>query len=141
VHCREHAVRLHRAHAKFEAAGLPVVMIGQATPRHAAHFRRRLELEFPVLADERRESYRAAGAKVGTMAEVAGAKSVAAGALATIRSAGKVQQGRVIGHAYQLGGTMVVAPDGTVVWSHMSENASDNASPEEILEAAAGVAP
>jgi hypothetical protein len=31
---------------------------------------------------------------------------------------------------------MVVRPDGTVAWSHMSEDASDNASPEEILAAA-----
>jgi hypothetical protein len=42
----------------------------------------------------------------------------------------------VIGHAAQLGGAMVVAPDGHVTWSHMAEDASDNASPDEILAAA-----
>ncbi len=30
---------------------------------------------------------------------------------------------------------MLIAPDGTVAWSHMAQDASDNASPEEILEA------
>jgi hypothetical protein len=30
---------------------------------------------------------------------------------------------------------MVIAPDGSVVWSHRSEDASDNAPPEEILAA------
>jgi hypothetical protein len=30
---------------------------------------------------------------------------------------------------------MIVRQDGSVAWSHMSEDASDNASPEEILEA------
>ena len=45
------------------------------------------------------------------------------------------RQGRTIGHPAQLGGAMVIAPDGRVIWSHMAEDASDNASPEEILEA------
>ena len=44
-------------------------------------------------------------------------------------------QGRTIGHPAQLGGAMVIAPGGAVVWSHMAEDASDNASPEEILAA------
>jgi hypothetical protein len=30
---------------------------------------------------------------------------------------------------------MVIAPGGEITWSHMSEDASDNASPEEILAA------
>ena len=29
----------------------------------------------------------------------------------------------------------MVVPDGRVAWSHMAEDASDNASPEEILAA------
>jgi hypothetical protein len=127
---------LQRAHPDFEAAGLPLVLIGQATPRHAAHFRRRMGIDLPVLADERRESYRLAGAKVGTLGEVAGPRSVAAGAVRSIRSGGKAMQSRVIGHPYQLGGAMIVAPDGRVAWAKMSERAEDNAEPAEILAAA-----
>jgi len=136
VHCRSHALQLQDARPQFEAAGLPLVMIGQATPRQAAHFRRKMGVEFPVLADEHRESYRLAGAKVGTLGEVAGPRSVAAGAVRTIRSGGKAMQTRVIGHPYQLGGAMIVVPDGRVVWATMSENAADNAGPQEILAAA-----
>ena len=33
---------------------------------------------------------------------------------------------------------MVIKPDGGVAWSHMSQDASDNAPPEEILEAVRG---
>ena len=108
-------------------------MIGQATPRHAAHFRRRHELEIPVLADEKRRSYKAAGAKVATMGELVGPKMLAKGAAASRRHG--VVQGRTIGHPAQLGGAMVITADGTVAWSHMSEDASDNATPEEILAA------
>ena len=129
-------MQLHRAREEFDAPGVRLVLIGQATPRHAAHFRRRHEVDLPVLADEKRESYRAAGAKVATAGELLGPKSVSRGLLKTVGSGGKVRQGKVIGHPAQLGGSMVIAPDGRVSWSHMSEDASDNASPEEILAAA-----
>jgi hypothetical protein len=126
-------VQLHRAREQFEATGAGVVLIGQATPRQAAHFRRKLEIELPVLADERRESYKAAGAKIATMNELLGPKVVAKGLATTARLG--VTQGRTIGHPAQLGGAMVILPDGTIPWSHMSQDASDNASPDEILTA------
>jgi peroxiredoxin len=124
-------VQLHRARDQFEAAGASLTLIGQVTPRHAAHFRRRQGIELPVLADEDRASYRAAGAKVATMGELLGPKVVAKG-LATSARTGLVQ-GRTVGHPAQLGGAMVIAPDGRVVFSHMAQDASDNAEPEEIL--------
>ena len=109
------------------------MLIGQVTPRHAAHFRRRQGIELPVLADEKRASYRAAGAKIATMGELLGPSVVAKGLLTTART-GRVQT-RVVGHPAQLGGAMVIRADGTVAWAHMSDDASDNASPEEILDA------
>jgi AhpC/TSA antioxidant enzyme len=129
-------VQLHRARSEFEAAGVSLVLIGQATPRHAAHFRRRQEIDLPVLADESRETYKAAGAKIATAGELLGPKSVSRGLKAAVESRGKVRQGRVIGHPAQLGGAMVIAPGGDVTWTHMAEDASDNATPDEILTAA-----
>jgi peroxiredoxin len=126
-------VQLHRAREQFEAAGARLVLIGQLTPRHAAHFRRRREIELPVLADEKRESYKAAGAKIATMGELVAPKIVAKGALTTARTG--LVQGRTIGHPAQLGGAMVIGADGRVAWSHMSQDASDNAAPKEILAA------
>ena len=127
---------MNRAREDFEAAGVGLVLIGQATPRHAQHFRRKFELEIPVLADEKRASYRAAGAKIATMGELLGPKSVSKGISHSMRSRGAIRQGRVIGHPAQLGGAMIVTPDGRVAWSHMAEDASDNAANEELLEAA-----
>jgi AhpC/TSA antioxidant enzyme len=124
---------LDSAREKFVAAGAKLVLIGQLTPKHAAHFRRRQKIELPVLADEQRATYKAAGAKVGSLNELLGPKVVAKGALTTLRT-GKLQ-GRTIGHPAQLGGAMVIDPSGEIVWSHMAEDASDNASPEEILAA------
>jgi hypothetical protein len=128
---------LDRARGDFKAAGVGLVLIGQATPRHAAQFRRRQGIQLRVLADEQRISYRAAGAKIASVTELFGPSSVSKGLLAGARSR-KIQT-RTVGNAAQLGGSLVVGPDGKVAWSHLSANAGDNASPEEILAAVRSV--
>jgi prostamide/prostaglandin F2alpha synthase len=130
---------LDRAREEFEAARANVVLIGQLTPRHAAHFRRRQDIHLPVLADEKRQSYKAAGAKIATINELLGPKVIAKGTAVAVRTG--LRQGRTLGHPAQLGGAMVITPEGAVAWSHMSENAGDNASPEEILAAVRDTAP
>jgi hypothetical protein len=124
---------LDRARGDFKAAGVDLVLIGQATPRHAAQFRRRQGIQLPVLADQKRVSYRAAGAKIASVSELFGPRSVSQGLIAGARSR-KIQT-RTVGNAAQLGGSLLIRPDGHVAWSHMSANAGDNASPEEILAA------
>ena len=126
-------MQLYRERDSVTDAGATLVLIGQGTPRQAAHFRRRLHIDLPVLADRTRQSYRAAGAKVATLDELFGPKVVAKGIVTALRS--RRPQGRTIGHPAQLGGAMIVRPDGSVAWSHMSEDASDNATPAEIVAA------
>jgi AhpC/TSA antioxidant enzyme len=126
-------VQLHRAREEFEAAGAGLVLIGQATPRHAAHFRRRQKLELPVLADEHRVSYKAIGARKGSTAQLLGPSVVAKGLLTTARTG--IVQGRTIGSASQLGGAMVIAPGDRVLFEHTAKDASDNATPEQLLAA------
>jgi hypothetical protein len=128
-------MQLHRAREEFDEAGVPIVFIGQATPRQANRFRERLGLDpLPVLADEKRESYKAAGLPRGSAAELIGPRSVLSGVKHGARSG--VVQGRVIGDARQLGGAMIVLPGGEVVWSHVQEHAGDTVDPEELLDAA-----
>ncbi|MGN6171294.1 MAG: AhpC/TSA family protein [Solirubrobacteraceae bacterium] len=131
--CKQHAIQLDRAREQFEAAGAGLVLIGLATPRQAAHFRNRQGLHLRVLADENRESYEAAGAKRANATGLVGPRVVAKGALATLRT-GRLQT-RPVGDSAQLGGALVIVPDGNVAWSHMSQDASDNAQPREILAA------
>jgi len=126
-------VQLHRARGEFENAGATLTLIGQATPRHAAQFRRRQGIQLPVLADEERVSYKAAGAKVAGITDLFGPKVIAKGAVTGVRN--KSIQTRTIGNTAQLGGALVVRPDGSVAWSHMSNDAGDNASLAEIIEA------
>lgn len=126
-------MQLHRAREQFEAAGANLVLIGQLTPRHAAHFRRRQGIELPLLADETRASYKAAGAKIATFGELLGPGVVAKGLVTSVRT-GRVQ-GRTLGHPAQLGGTIVIRPGNEIVYSHMAQDASDNAAPDDIVAA------
>jgi hypothetical protein len=124
---------LNRARNDIEAAAGRLVLIGQATPRHAAHYKRRYAPELQILADEERGSYRAAGTIRGGAAELLSPGVILKG---IGRSAKNRQvQGRPVGDVQQLGGTMIVMPDGSIPWSHMSTDAADNATVEEIVEA------
>jgi len=135
VHCRDHAVQLHRARERFEQAGLGLVLIGQATPRHAAHFRRKLGLEpLTVLADEERASYRAMGLRRANLAQLLGPKSVLAGVRHGARSG--VVQGRIVGDAAQLGGAAIVDTSGEIRFFTASEHAGDTVEPGDLLGAA-----
>jgi len=126
-------MQLHRARSEFDQAGANLVLIGQATPRQAAHFRRRQGIQLPILADEERVSYEAAGAKSAGVLDLWNPKVVFKGTITGVRE--RTVQTRTIGDANQLGGVLVIDTKGDVTWSHMSTDASDNASPEDILAA------
>jgi hypothetical protein len=90
-------------------------------------------IDLPILADEERVSYKAAGAKLATLDELLGGSVVVKGVVASARDG--VVQGRTVGEPAQLGGSMIIHPDGSIPWTHMSEDASDIAGPSEIVEA------
>jgi peroxiredoxin len=127
-------VQLHRDRERFEAAGVRLAVIGQGTPAHARHFRDTQEVDLPMYVDERRESYRAAGAKIGTFSELLGPKSVLSGLRRSLAEG--VHQGRTIGHPAQLGGVLIVKPDGTIPYAHLADDASDNPPNDKVLAAA-----
>ncbi len=128
-------MQLHRHRKEFEEAGARLAVIGQGTPRHAEHFIEEYGLDgMQVLVDPDRKTYEAAGAKIATVDELWHPRIVARGAKLTATD--RLVQGRTQGHAAQLGGVLVVARDGRITWAHMSDDASDNAPTEEVLQAA-----
>jgi hypothetical protein len=133
VHCRDHAVQLHRARERFAEAGARLVLIGQATPRQAAAFRRKTKIDLPVLADEERRTYKLAGLKRGNLTQLLGPRSVLAGVRHGARSG--VVQGRIVGDAAQLGGALVVGRGGEVLYEQRSRHAGDTVEPDELLAA------
>jgi hypothetical protein len=127
-------VQLHRDRGAFEEAGVELAVIGQGTPKHARAFKEDHGLELTLLVDPERKTYEAAGAKMASVRELFGPR-VALRGLRAVASE-RVVQGRTIGHPAQLGGVLVVAPGGEVVWSHLADNAGDNPPNDVVLEAA-----
>ena len=121
------------AQPRFAQAGADVILIGQATPKDAANFRRQFEIELPILADKRRTSYKAVGATMAGVTGLVGPK-VAVKGIKTALGKGVIQ-GRTIGHPAQLGASIVIAPGGEVLFKQLAKDASDNAPPEQMLDA------
>ena len=146
VFCRQLAVDIHRHRHQFEEADVELVMIGFGTPEDAREFRRLQNVDLKLLVDPDRKVYGMAGAKVGTLGEVIGPRQVWRGLVATVMSrigqgSIAVHQGKILGHAAQLGGVLVIAPDGSVRYAYLSEQSGDNPPAREVLAAARAIRP
>jgi hypothetical protein len=127
-------VQLHRDREKFDSAGVRLAVIGQGTPAHARDFQRSQDVDLPMYVDSGRDSYFAAGTKVATFGELLGPRMVARGIRSSMTD--RVRQGRTVGHPAQLGGVMIVKPDGSIPFAHLADDASDNPPNDEVLDAA-----
>ena len=128
-------MQLHRDRDRFASAGVRLVVIGQGTPDDAREFQARNHVEgLPMVVDSTRASYDAAGAKVATVNELVGPRVMARGTVSALRT--RLPQTATKGHPAQLGGVLLVLPDGSVPYAHLSEDAGDNAGTDEILAAA-----
>ena len=130
-------MQLYRAREQVTGGRASLTFIGQGTPRHAAHFRRRQEIDLTVLADEDALSYRAAGTRRGNVVDLVGPKPVVKGIVAAVKR-GQIQ-GRPVGDIARLGGAMVVLPGDEIAWARMAEDAADNVSAAELAEAVAAI--
>jgi hypothetical protein len=87
-----------------------------------------------ILVDPARESYDAAGAKIATMGELLGPRVMLKGTTSALPTG--LLQTTTKGHAAQLGGVVIVAPDGSVPYAHLADEAADNLPTDEVLAAA-----
>ena len=110
-----------------------LAVVGQGTPEQARHFRDSQKVDLPLYVDARRDAYRAAGTKLATFAELLGPRQLLRGAHRSL--AARVRQGRTVGHPAQLGGVLIVMPDGSVPYAHLADDASDNPPNSDVLRA------
>ena len=121
---RQHIDEIH-------AAGAELYAIGNGAPMFIEGFRETTGFTGPVFTDPSLAVYRAAELRrgVGTIVSLrAAARTVGA-----LRRG--FRQGRTEGDALQQGGVLVIAPDGRVLYHHVSASPGDNAPPEEIIRA------
>jgi alkyl-hydroperoxide reductase/thiol specific antioxidant family protein len=122
---REYETRFHDEGAQLAAVGL-----GDFT--YANLFREETGITFPLLIDEKRIAYRAAGLKAANVLHILRRDNAKARARA--RSAGH-RQHRAGQNPFQLGADFVFGPGNRDIYAHLSSTFGDNASPEMLLDA------
>ena len=122
---RDHEDEIREAGAKLAAVGLGDQYYGQA-------FKRKTGIGFPLLIDDDRQAYGAAGLKVGSMLHLLRRDNAAARKRA---SAAGHRQRRLGKNPFQLGGSFVFGPGNVDLFAHLSETFGDNAAPADLLAA------
>lgn len=116
--------------------GAELVVVGNGSAAQAADFRDELEIDFPLLTDPRRQTYRVAGLKRSIGATLN--PMLLSNAARAFKKG--FRQKRVQGDPWQQGGVFVLTPEGGVAYSQRSEAAGDHGEPGAILAALEGVA-
>ena len=109
--------------------GAELAILGNGTPAMAREFRDELGLDVKLLTNPGLEAYRAAGLR----RDLGGVLSprVMLHAMRALR--GGFTQKSTRGDAMQLGGVLVVAPGGKILYRHASREAGDHPAPAEIV--------
>lgn len=122
---REHQGALEGLGARLAAVGL-----GDRT--YARFFREETGISFPLLIDEKREAYKAAGLRSASLLHLIKKENGVARARA--KRAGH-RQHKLGQNPFQLGGSFVFSRGGDLVFAHLSKTFGDNADPKDLLAA------
>lgn len=122
-----------RAHeADFRSKGARLAAIGLGDRAYARLFREKAGITFPLLIDEQRQAYRAAGLRSANLLHLLRRDNLRARKRA--QAAGH-RQHRLGKNPFQLGGSFVFAPGNLDRYAHLSRTFGDNASPADLLAA------
>lgn len=116
----------------FAAAGATLAAVGLGDRRYARFFREETGIGFPLLVDEERRAYRAAGLKSASILHLMRGDNARARARA--KAAGHRQR-RTGPNPFQLGASFVFAPGDVDIYAHASETFGDNAPVSDLLAA------
>jgi hypothetical protein len=125
---REYETRFHDEGAQLAAVGL-----GDFT--YANLFREETGITFPLLVDEKRIAYRAAGLKAANILHILRRDNANARARARLAGHRQHPAGQ---NPFQLGADFVFGPGNRDVYAYLSSTFGDNASPEMLLDALRG---
>jgi hypothetical protein len=118
---------------RLRELGVEPYVIGSGSSSQAKRFQQKLEaFALPILSDESRATYRAAGWKRSAVATMLNPKTWARG----LKLVGKFWQGRTEGDPWQLGGALVIRPDGQTVYRFASAESGDHPTIAALEDAA-----
>ena len=114
-----------------------IALVTFTSPDEITAYQRRRDLPFPILLDEHRDVYDAYGMGRGSFLDVWGWRAIrrywqilrpsGPGSRSDLRPATEDTR--------QLGGDVVIAPDGRLAWAHWSEHSTDRPSVDDIVGA------
>ena len=122
-----------RAHeAEFGVKGANLAAIGLGDRTYARVFSEDTDIKFPLLIDEQRVAYKAAGLRSASVFHLLRADNAAAWKRA---KAGGFKQLKLGRNPFQLGGSFVFGPGNLDRFAHVSKTFGDNASIDDLLRA------
>ena len=121
---------MRRHQAEIEEAGARIVAIGTGNQQFAAAFVHDEAIRFPVLIDDKAEAAKAIN--LGRTSALGLLKPSVVTGRFRASAAGHTQK-RLGERPMQLGATLVIAPGGEVLYSHMDSDIADHAPVEEVL--------
>ena len=122
---REHEV-------EFGQKGANLAAIGLGDARYAALFREETGIKFPLLVDEDRLAYRAAGLKSANILHLLRADNARSRKRAQAAGFRQVKLGQ---NPFQLGGSFVFGPGNVDRYAHIRKTFGDNAPTGALLDA------
>ena len=122
---------MHREREAFKKLGAEAVVIGHSSLRYAKGFVDETKIHLPVFVDEKREVYKALGFKRPLLSFLTPKVFKRA---AEAREEGFTQPG-VHGDAFQLGGVVLLMPDGSMPYTYASQFAGDHPKIEDLKAA------
>jgi peroxiredoxin len=132
IFCRQHVAQLRTHEREFQKAGVNLAAIGLGDREYARAFRDETGIGFPLLLDEQREAYHAAGLHRASILHLLRLGNATARARA--KAAGH-RQHRTGRNPFQLGGSFVFGPGNVDRFAHLSRTFGDNADPTALLAA------
>ena len=116
----------------FREKGARLAAIGLGDVHFARVFREETGITFPLLIDERRQAYRAAGLRKASLLHLLRRDNKSARERA---QAAGFRQHRLGKNPFQLGGSFVFGPGNIDRFAHFSGTFGDNASPAVLIAA------
>ena len=123
-------MREHEAELRSKGAKLAAIGLGDA--RYATLFREETGITFPLLIDEERQAYHAAGLKTANLFHLLRSDNARARKRA---QGGGFRQHKLGQNPFQLGGSFVFGPGNKDRYAYVSQTFGDNAPIEAVLAA------
>lgn len=133
--CAQQVAEFRPHYPELKQQGVEVYVIGSGGPHFAKAFVENEKPEMPIFSDESRASFDAAGLKRSFFG-ILDPRMIAKGCV----TAFKFRQRRTMGDAFQLGGILLVKPDGSVPYHYASKYAGDHPPVEKVVAEARGAA-